>query len=296
MTTRKLVVVDPGLSSLVQDGGRPGLGCLGVGRSGAADRVSFAWANEIVGNHPAAAVIETLLGGLTLRAVGDHWLTVAGAAMPARLDGALVLHQSVIRLRDGQKLTLGAPPTGLRGYVAVRGGIEVAAVLGSRSHDTLSGIGPAPLTVGQALPVGPLVDGPLTRRRWFDVTSQAGGVTLHAVIGPRNTLVPHAAALGEGEWVATANSSRVALRLARAEAEQPALAWRTEREQASEGIVRGFVQLPPSGMPVVFLADYPVTGGYPVIAVVTDADTDRAAQIRPGQRVRFELSSRSLSE
>ncbi|HET7900811.1 MAG TPA: hypothetical protein VFL59_06450, partial [Candidatus Nanopelagicales bacterium] len=121
------------------------------------------------------------------------------------------------------------------------------------------------------------------RRTWRE-----GVVELGVMLGPRHDRVPAADALLDGEWEVGAGSSRVALRLARPESSYAAtLAWDPAREWPSEGLVRGAVQVPPSGLPVLFLADHPVTGGYPVVAVVLDADTDLAAQARPGQRVRF---------
>jgi len=191
-------------------------------------------------------------------------------------------HHALVDLRRGQVLRLGVPATGLRTYLAVRGGIDVPAVLGSRSTDTLSGLGPARLEEGDVLPVGsepdalPLVD-------VAPVPNPPGDlVTLRAVLGPRADFLSDRDALTSTNWTASSRSDRVGMRL-----EGGRLQRSNDTELPSEGMVRGAIQLPPGGEPVVFLADHPVTGGYPVIATVCDAEVDRAAQIRPGQGVRF---------
>jgi biotin-dependent carboxylase-like uncharacterized protein len=186
-------------------------------------------------------------------------------------------------VRPGAVLSLGVPPVGLRTYLAVRGGVDVPPVLGSRSTDTLSGLGPAPLAPGTALPVGtlaaaePVVD-------VAPVRPPSSRPELRVLPGPRrNWLTADAwTALTSAGWTVTADSDRVGLRLA-----GPALARARDGELPSEGLVAGAVQVPPDGAPVLFLADHPVTGGYPVLAVVTTTDLAAAAQLRPGDVVRF---------
>ena len=280
--TRALDVLAVGASALVQDLGRPGLGASGVGRSGAADRASLTLANRLVANAEGAAAVEVLLGGFAVRATSLLTVALAGAAAPASVDGTPVGHHALVLLRPGQVLRLGTPPTGLRTYLAVRGGIDVAPVLGSRSTDTLSAIGPAPLAPGDVLPVGPEP----SELPLIDVapvgTPPGDTVVLRAVLGPRAEFVADPRDLTTTRWTASSRSDRVGMwlsggRLRRAD----------DAEVPSEGMVRGAIQVPPGGEPVVFLADHPVTGGYPVVATVCDADVDRAAQVRPGQGVRF---------
>jgi biotin-dependent carboxylase-like uncharacterized protein len=275
-------VLATGASALIQDLGRPGNAATGVGRSGAADRAALRLANRIVANPEEAAGIEVLFGGLALRARQLLVVALAGAPAPALVDRTPVGHHSLITLREGQVLRLGPPPSGLRTYLAVRGGIAAAETLGSRSTDVLSGIGPAPLAEGDVVPVGPepralpLVDvAPVA-------LPEAGTVTLRAVAGPRDDHLADLDALARTTWTVSSRSDRVGMRLAGAALERVSSA-----EIASEGIVRGAIQVPPGGEPVLFLADHPVTGGYPVAAVLLDADVDRAAQARPGQQVRF---------
>jgi biotin-dependent carboxylase-like uncharacterized protein len=200
---------------------------------------------------------------------------------------------TVLDLRPGARLELATATAGLRAYLAVRGGLELPAVLGSRSRDTLAGLGPAPLRPGDELPVGDPRPPRVTGWPTVEQAPVAGPpppddvVVLRAVPGPRADWLDDAAraALWGAEWEVSADSDRVGIRLAgppldRAEAVRDA-------ELPSEGLVRGAVQVPPSGGPVLFLADHPVTGGYPVALVVLDADVDRAAQLRPGQHLRF---------
>jgi biotin-dependent carboxylase-like uncharacterized protein len=275
--SRALTVLATGPLTTVQDAGRPGQGALGVGRSGACDRAAAALANRLVGNHPDAAVLEVTLGGLALRADADLVVATTGA----RCSGA---HNAPTALPAGRELRLGLPDTGLRTYVAVRGGVAVEPVLGSRSTDLLSGLGPAPLTVGTVLPVGTAA-GPMPGVDLAPVADPPGGeVTVRVLPGPRADWFAEEAvrALTGTPWTVTDESNRIGLRLSGVVLERT-----RSGELASEGMVRGALQVPPSGQPVLFLADAPVTGGYPVIGYVDDADVDRCGQLRPGQTLRF---------
>jgi biotin-dependent carboxylase-like uncharacterized protein len=297
-----MVVLKPGPLSLIQDAGRPGLASIGVGRSGAADRGAYALANRLVGNQPGVAAIECTFGGLALRAQGEVRVAITGANCPATVDGDSVECDKPIDLHDGQTLTLRTPTSGLRSYLAVRGGLQVAPVLGSRSTDTLAGLGPAALRRGDELPVGNESVGSEPSDAPGPTSRSTGDVlTLRAILGPRDDWFTAPTDLGVGDWVVSPRSNRVGLRLDRpapaeplggaADEQPPALRRKDFRELPSEGVVLGAVQVPPSGQPVLFLADHPVTGGYPVIAVVLDGDIDLAAQARPGQRLHFRLGA-----
>jgi biotin-dependent carboxylase-like uncharacterized protein len=279
-----LEVVRAGALTTVQDLGRPGLAHLGVPRGGAADRASLGLANRLVGNAPGAACLEVTLGGLAVRAGGAVTIAVTGAAGDLRVGGRPVAPASVVTVRGGDVVEVGTATAGLRWYLAVRGGLDVAAELGSRATDTLSGLGPPPVADGDVLPVGtetagwPVVDlAPVP-------PPTAAGVVLGLLPGPRD------ARLAPGElgrllattWRVAPASDRVGVRL-----DGPPLRLAAGGEAASEGVVRGGIQVPSGGRPVMFLADHPVTGGYPVVACVPQADVDRAAQLRPGQEVRF---------
>jgi len=274
--TRALEVLATGPLTTVQDAGRPGQAALGIGRSGVCDRSAYGLANRLVGNLPGAAVLEVTFGGLVLRAHGNLLLVTTGA----RCSGPWP-HAAPTRLRDGEVLRLGPPVTGVRTFVAVRGGVDVPPVLGSRSTDLLAGLGPSVPAAGDLLPVGPAT-GPLPNVDVAPVAEPAGGAVLLSVLpGPRRDWFDDAAwARLRSRWEVTGESNRVGLRLDGVPLERT-----TAAELPSEGLVRGAVQMPPSGLPVLFLADHPVTGGYPVIAYVVDEDVDRAAQLRPGQGV-----------
>jgi biotin-dependent carboxylase-like uncharacterized protein len=268
----------------VQDGGRPGHGRWGVSVSGAADRSGLRLANRLVGNPCSAAALEVTHGGLALRAHGRVLVALSGALGPAWLDGRPVSRLRALLLGAGSVLRIGPPTVGLRTYVAVRGAVAVPAVLGSLATDTLSGIGPAPVRVGDVLPIG---EEPPQRPAAVDVVVQPYldlVAPLRIDPGPRVDWFEPAAmrTLTTSQYRLTADCNRVGVRL-----EGPVLARRDRGELAPEGMVRGAIQVPPSGAPLVFLADHPVTGGYPVIGVVLPADVDRLAQMRPGDGVRF---------
>ncbi len=274
---RAVEVLTAGAPVLIQDLGRPGMATWGVGRSGAADRKAHRLAQRLVANHEQAAGLEVLLGGLRLRAHGELLVAVTGAPAPIHVDGRQLSGNAPLRLRDGAELRLGTPPRGLRSYIAVRGGLEATAVLGSRSTDTLAGLGPAPVVAGAQLPVG---DPP---ERWplVDVAPQSSlepdPVELHITPGPRVTRLVDPARI-QGQWTVSEYADRVGVRLAGSP-----LATTPRPESPSEGAVPGAVQVPPNGLPLVFAVDSPVTGGHPVVAVVED--TDALAQLRPGQPV-----------
>lgn len=279
-----IVIEEVGPPATVQDLGRPGWFHSGVGPAGAADRGALRLANRLVGNPEHTAGIEVLLGGLVLRAEKPALVAVTGAPAPATVDGTPVGHACVLYLDAGQVLRLGFARTGLRSYIGVRGGIDIAPVLGSRSYDTLSGIGPPPLRTGTRLPTGP------PPRDWpnIDQAPQPGFpelMEIRARPGPRDDWFTDPAALFTGYWTVGQDTDRVGARLDRAEG--PSLQRAATTELPTEGVALGSVQVPPGGQPVVFLADHPITGGYPVIAVILDADIDLFAQARPGQRIRF---------
>ena len=275
--TASLTVLETGLLTTVQDAGRPGQASLGVGPSGAADQASYRLANRLVGNAEGAAVLEVTYGGLRLRAGGDVVVVTTGAR-----GGGSWHHNAPTTLRSGDELVLGAPASGLRTYVAVRGGFGVDAVLGSCATDTMSGLGPDVLAPGDVLAVG-ASDLPMPGVDLAPVTEpEAGDVTVLVTPGPRRDWFPDEAwaSLTGQHWTVTSDSNRIGLRL-----EGDALERNRAEELPSEGLVRGALQVPPSGKPVLFLADHPVTGGYPVIGYVADVDVDRCAQLRPGQRL-----------
>jgi KipI family sensor histidine kinase inhibitor len=280
-------VIHCGPLGTVQDTGRPGYASLGVGRAGAADTASAALANRLVGNTRAAACLE-LSFGATLAFRETTRIAVTGATCALSRDGRGEAMNAPFDVRPGQTLVIGPAEVGLRAYVAVRGGVAVPATLGSRSTDVLSGLGPDPLSPGMVLPVGDACAGPPPPVEVAPVPAPtADDVVVHVLPGPRDDWFTEeaVAAFLSGRYEVTAESNRVGVRLT-----GPVLRRSRDGELPTEGMVAGAVQVPPSGEPIVFLADHPVTGGYPVIAVVRWADLPLLAQARPGQAVRFRRS------
>ncbi|WP_156418020.1 5-oxoprolinase subunit PxpB [Aureimonas sp. AU4] len=287
-----LEVLAIGLPVLVQDLGRPRLAAQGVGRAGAADRASLVLANRLVGNPPGAAALEVTLGGLRLRAHGRLTMALAGATAPMDIrardgSGIEAPRSRAIALEDGDTISIGAPDAGLRTYLALRGGFDAPTALGSASRDTLAEIGPEPPRVGDRLAAGrlrPLAPVALDDPPPFALPRAGECVTLDVALGPRAdwfTLQALERFLAQ-EWLVSIQSSRVGLRLQGASLER-----RIAGELPSEATLHGSVQVPPSGLPVLFLTDHPLTGGYPVIATLLDHHLDLAGQIPPGARIRF---------
>lgn len=278
-----LEVLRSGALTLVEDLGRPGLAHLGVAPSGAADRRAHRLANRLVANPEDHATLEITLGGFAARVLGAVDIAVTGADARPTVDGIAFGVNSVRHVEPGQTIALSVPSTGLRSYLAIRGGIAVSPVLGSRSYDTLSQIGPPPVRPGDRLPVG-RPDGAFPELDQAPVEPLTGGpVDLTVLPGPREEWITDPGALVRSEWVASDLCDRVGVRL-----EGPPLEHRwPDRQLPSEGATRGAIQVPPNGRPVILGPDHPVTGGYPVVGVVADADTDKLAQLRPGQGVRL---------
>lgn len=282
---RVLTVVDPGPLTTVQDRGRPGWAHLGVPHSGALDAPAAALANRLVGNPDDAAVLETTLGGVTLRVSTAMALAVTGADSPVTVDDRPAAFGEPVAVRAGGTLRVGPARSGLRSYVAAAGGIEVRAWLGSRSTDTLSGMGPAAVSAGDDLPVGEPVGEP----HGIDVSvvpHRLPTATLRFSTGPRADWFTAQAleTLTRSRYAVAADSNRVGVRL-----NGPGLIRRRAGELPSEGLVLGAIQVPASGEPLVFLNDHPTTGGYPVVGVVLPMDLPSCAQLRPGDPVRFRL-------
>jgi biotin-dependent carboxylase-like uncharacterized protein len=279
-------VIDPGPSTTVQDRGRAGHGHEGVPPSGALDGPAYARANRLVGNPAGAAGLETTLRGprVLVGGAGVLHLAVTGAPAPLWVDGRPAAIDAAVAVRSGAVVEIGACSSGVRSYVAFAGGLDVPETLGSRSTDVLSGLGPDVLAAGDRLAVGPPGRVPAVDLAPASAPGVGAAGVLEVVPGPRlDRLAPDAAAeLLSARWVVSATGNRIGLRLT-----GPVLAWAETGELPPEAVVTGAVQVPPGGQPIVFLRDHPVTGGYPVVAVVTDRSLPVAAQARPGDTIRF---------
>ncbi|SNY63373.1 biotin-dependent carboxyltransferase family protein [Paractinoplanes atraurantiacus] len=269
-----ITVVRSGPLTTVQDLGRPGYAHLGVPRSGALDGPALKRANALVGNPAEAAGLETTLMGCALRFEEAARVAVTGASAVVKLDKKPV--EGVIEVPAGSVLDIGRATAGVRSYVAVAGGIDVEPVLGSRSTDTLSGLGPAKLTDGAVLPIGTAAG------LFVEAGSPANyhaELELGVWLGPRDDWF-QCRELFVTAYKISPMSNRIGCRLAGS-----ALTRAKAGELPSEGVVLGAVQVPADGQPLIFLADHPTTGGYPVIGVVDDVTP--LAQARPGTTVRF---------
>lgn len=209
---------------------------------------------------------------------------MTGATGGATIDGDPIAHGRVIGIHAGQRLVSANTVTGIRTYLSVAGGISVEQVLGSSSTDTLSGLGPPPVRAGDVLAVGS------TRGHGADEDIPSllpyGELTLRVSLGPRDDwFTPETVRqFLNATWIIDAAASRVGIRL-----DGPVIARLGDDELPSEPCLRGSIQITAEGQPIVFGPDHPVTGGYPVLAVIHDADNDLLGQARPGQPIRFFL-------
>lgn len=292
-----IAVIQPGLLSSLQDAGRPGHAALGVGRAGAMDQPAWQLANALVGNTRDEAAIECTLTGPSLRFEQAAVIALTGATITARVGEHGVPMWTTCHLPAGSLLHLGGMTRGCRSYLAVRGGFDVPALLGSRSSDLHAHIGHAhgrALRAGDVLPVGaaaPLAGSPdgddvqpldwsLDPQPWFDFTRRP----LALLRGSHWVQLDAASQqlLFDGKFVLSKDSNRTASRL-----DGHALQLRAPLELISEAALPGTLQLPPSGQPIALLAEAPVTGGYPRIGQIATVDLPRLAQLRPGDTVCF---------
>jgi biotin-dependent carboxylase-like uncharacterized protein len=283
-----LEILRTGPLALVEDLGRTGLAHLGVSPSGAADRRSHTLANRLVANPDERATVEVTFGGFAARIRGgDVDVAVTGADTDPTVNGVAFGTNVIQHVRDGGVVSLGTPRSGLRTYVGVRGGVQVTPVLGSRSYDVMGAIGPAPLQNGDVLPVGEhTADYPELEQAPVAAVAGDGLLELHVAPGPRDDWLDDPDALVHTIWMVTDRSDRVGMRLQG----RPLRHRHPDRQLPSEGAMRGAIQVPPNGLPVILGPDHPVTGGYPVAGVVTEDDADALAQLRPGQHVRLHWS------
>ncbi|MFG1949785.1 biotin-dependent carboxyltransferase family protein [Micromonospora sp. NPDC048830] len=279
--TSRLEVLRAGALTTVQDQGRPGWAHLGVPRSGALDPAALRLANRLVGNPETAAGLETTLTGCELRLTRAGTVAVTGAEADVRIGDRPGDVGRPLSVPAGAVLRIGPARRGLRNWLAVAGGIAVEPVLGSRSTDTLSGLGPPPLSDGDSLPLGaPSADpAPVDLALGSPVPTELR-LTLRP--GPRQDWFTPAALdlLRTTPYTVSPVSNRVGARLTGVPLHRAVAG-----ELPSEGLVLGAVQVPADGQPLIFLADHPTTGGYPVVGVVDDVTP--LAQARPGTTVRF---------
>jgi antagonist of KipI len=286
----KLEVIRPGIHATVQDLGRFGFRRHGVSTGGALDSMSVRTANLLVGNAESAAVIEMAIGGLRVRLADERIVAWCGAPFDARIGQLALPAGRACRTSAGAEIIFRAPPTGMRAWLAVSGGIDVPLVLGSRSTDLRAGFGGCEgrmLREGDALPLG----SESVRSNQFHMALPLDACASWGASGQPRTAAPllrvmrgrDAAppAFFEQPFTVTPDSDRMGLRLS------GAVLQASSASDVSEAVAPGTIQLPPGGQPIVLLADCQTIGGYPKIAHVITADLPRAAQLRPGDRIRF---------
>jgi antagonist of KipI len=297
-----LGVLDGGLLTTVQDGGRPDWTHLGVPASGAADPWSLGVANLLVGNEPALAVLEMTLVGPTLAALGPVTIGLAGADLRARIRGGRrlapgrshrLLAGDVVEIPGDDAATA---TTASRAYLAIPGGIDVPIVLGSRSTCLAGGFGGLdgrPLRTGDEIPSGsaagpravpPELAWPEPDRARHDADPEPA--ILRALPGPD----PGLATLAATAWRVGSAADRVGVRL-----DGDPLSASFAGETTTHGVPWGAIQLPPDGRPIILGADHQVTGGYRVLGVVITADLPVLGQLRPGAPLRLVPTDRVVA-
>lgn len=285
------ILTSGGLNA-VQDLGRRGHLDIGVSRSGAMDRPALEVANQMLGNPADAAGLEIAIFPFRLRFARATAFSVTGADAPVALDGRRLPPWWAAEAPAGARLEIGLPRNGQRCYVALAGGIDVPLLLGSRATDLKSGWGGfegRSLKRGDHLPLGeshwPLPNAagfgldPALLRPWPEA-----GQTLRVLPGAEFAAFAEQAraAVFQAEWRVTDEANRQGYRLA-----GPALQLSEKLELFSHGLMPGTVQVPPSGQPIIQLAEANTCGGYPKIANVIEADLWRLAQAPIGSLLRF---------
>lgn len=292
---RSITIIEPGLFTTIQDGGRWGHQVSGVPVSGAMDWMAYRTANAIAGNEPGSAAVEATLAGPKLRFDQRTTFVIAGADLGATLDGVRVPLCAAVTAPAGGVLRFANRTSGARVYVAVDGGIEVPRVLGSRSTHLISRMGGThgrTLLQGDRLGLG--VEGaPRSHRKPIPeatASGRGGGARLRVIPGPQTEYFPDVAmdALQRTRFIVSPQSNRMGYRL-----QGDPIPRLLEQEMISDAAFTGGVQVPPSGDPILLMTDRQTTGGYPQLAVVITADIPLAAQLAPGDWVEFRVCSRS---
>jgi len=286
-------VLRPGLLTTVQDRGRFGFQKFGVPVSGGVDETALRMANVLVGNPQRAAALEMTALGPQLRFLADAIVALTGAEVEGDLDGGPVPWYRSFQVRAGQVLDVRACTRGLRAYLAIAGGIEVPALLGSRSTclaAKFGGLQGRALMVGDVLagwsPSSPGVAGREVPDAWRP--RHGGPVTLRVVMGPQDDAFTEAGrrTFLESTYRVSPHADRMGYRL-----DGPVIAHRGSADIISDWVPLGGVQVPGDGKPIILLADRQTTGGYPKIATVVKPDIAVVAQLLPGDRLTFRAVS-----
>ena len=293
-------VEQPGFLTTVQDRGRVGWQRDGMVVAGVMDPFAAQVANILVGSSRGAAVLEITLRGPVLRALADTVVAVCGADLSARIDDLPLPLWRATRVACGQTIRFGVRRAGTRAYLAVTGGFDVSSVLGSRSTYLRGGLGGLQ---GHALRQGDELSGtlpalavPASRGLAPRVVPRYETPTVVRVVAG-----PHGDAFADDAWAAltsqpylvTPQSDRMGYRL---DGARLRYAECFAGSILSEAMPLGGLQVPPSGCPVLLMADRQTVGGYPLIGVVVAADRPRVAQAGPGDVLVFQPVSAEEAE
>ena len=287
----RLHVLRPGLFTTVQDLGRWGFQRFGMPVGGAMDPIALRCANRLVGNADSAAALEVTVRGPELLFERGAVIAVTGGEFDVSLDGVSVPGWTAVEVKPGWRLAIGARRSGARAYLAVAGGLDVPPALGSRSTHVRSrtgGLGGRTLTRGDVLGGGqPGSDAWDRIGRSVPTASRPAytpSPTLRVVIGPQaEAFIPEALdVLTQSRYVLTPQSDRMGYRLAGSP-----LVHAGSADLVSDATPLGAIQVPANRQPILLMADRQTTGGYPKLAVVVSADIPLAAQLLPGDEIRF---------
>ncbi len=293
-TQRHVTVLRPGFFSTVQDLGRWGHQSEGVSVSGAMDLVAHRVANALVGNHQEAATLEVTIVGPELRLEHAAVVAVTGADLGATIDGTVLPRRAPVACRPGSVLQFMGRKAGARAYIAFDGGFAVPRACGGRATHVLSSLGGVDgraLRAGDRLPLGPAVALQPVHFVALPESVSEGGARVRVLPGPQHDWFPDAAldTLQRTRFTVGTNSDRMGYRLT---SPMP-IRRRVDREMITDATFAGGVQVPPSGEPIVLMADRQTTGGYPQIATVITADLPTVGQLAPGDWIEFEVCSRA---
>lgn len=288
-----ITVLNPGLLTTVQDLGRMGYQQFGVSVSGVMDPRAAAIGNILVGNPQGEAVLECTLMGPQLKFETDEVIAVTGGDLSPTLDGQPVPAYAALAVKAGQTLRFGAPKAGCRAYIAFAGGLDIPLVMGSRSTYMKAAIGGfegRKLQKGDVLGLRAPVAGyaNLHQRAIAPEFVPRPVYTLRVVLGPQDdAFSPEGVATFLGsEYTVTNEFDRMGCRM-----DGPAIQHKNGGDIISDGIAFGAIQVPGSGKPILMGADRQTTGGYTKIATVISADFRLLAQLKAGDKVRFEAVS-----
>lgn len=303
-----LCVESPGLLTTIQDLGRSGYQHLGVSPGGALDEVSHRLANLLVGNPPGAPTLEITLAGPRLRFEQDTLIALGGADLAAAVEDRPAPRWRPLLVRAGARLAFGRPRQGARAYLAVEGGFQIPSPMGSASTDLgagFGGLGGRALRPDDRLVLGPATGGyPDLRKRfiqesgpllgtdwfapWFRELDFDRPAALGFIPGPQwpELAAESRAAFLESAFRVSPDSDRMGIRL-----QGPRLALARPRDMISSGVATGTIQLPPGGDPILLMAGRQTTGGYPRLGELASVDLPKAAQLRPGESLRFVLQT-----